>query len=335
MKLLRILGFPMALIYGSVVRIRNYFYDTGLFKANRFDTPTICVGNLSLGGTGKTPMVEFLVSAFSKSKKVAVLSRGYKRKSTGFVLAGPDSTVEELGDEPFQIFKKFPRMNVAVDSDRTNGIKRLQSELKPDLIILDDAFQHRKINPTFSILLTSFDKLYSEDYFLPFGTLRDARSQARRAQVIVVSKSPQNMTDNERERIVSKLKPERHQKVLFASLEYNEILKGSNADITFELLSKNDFTLVTGIANPSPLVAYLKRKGLKFEHLCFKDHHSFTSREMGNLNSKAFILTTEKDYVRLQGKVKNLAYIEIAHKFLNGGEQVLINELEGVTKLNF
>lgn len=335
MILLRIIGFPIALIYGSIVRVRNYFYDVGIFKSKKFDTPTICVGNLSLGGTGKTPMVEFLVSALQETSKVAVLSRGYRRKSNGFVLANSESRVEQLGDEPFQIHKKFENITVAVDADRRNGIARLENEVRPDLIILDDAFQHRKVSPTFSILLTAFDKLYSDDFFFPTGTLRDSQNQSERANAIVITKCPLDLSEDDRKRVVQKLKPKSNQKVLFSCLEYEEVFKGLDVVTTLESISEKNFTLVTGIADPVPLVDYLKKQGLKFEHLRFKDHHSFTTSEIDDLNQKEFILTTEKDFVRLQGKVGKLAYIEINHKFIDRGKKELLSEIEKITKLGF
>ncbi|MBM1108039.1 tetraacyldisaccharide 4'-kinase [Aurantibacter crassamenti] len=334
MILLRIISLPIAFVYGLIIHVRNYFYDTGLFKSKSFETPTICVGNLSLGGTGKTPMVEFLIAALQDDFKVAVLSRGYKRTSKGYVLAESNSTVESLGDEPYQIHKKFKQITLAVDADRKNGIRNLQSEIKPDVIILDDAFQHRKVEPTFSVLLTAFDKLYSEDYFIPFGTLRDGRNQAKRAQIIVVTKCPIDLSEQERNKVVKSLNPNKNQKVLFSHLDYGNILKGGVVDATLESISAINFTLVTGIANPVPLVHYLKEKQLNFEHLSFKDHHAFSTNEIENLNSKEFVLTTEKDFVRLQGKVQKLAYVEITHKFIDGGKALLLGELKNITKLN-
>jgi len=335
MLLQRILGFPFALIYGLVVHIRNYFYDLGLLKSKTFDTPTICVGNLSLGGTGKTPMVEFLVAALKDKLKVAVLSRGYRRKSTGFVLANSKSTVEDLGDEPFQIHKKFENLILAVDAKRSNGIRELERQLAPDLIILDDAYQHRKVSPAFSILLTSYDKLYTNDFFFPSGTLRDSRNQAKRANVIVVTKCPINLSNEEKIKIEKKLSPLKNQKVLFAYLEYAEELKGYGESIKLDFLNENKFTLVTGIANPKPMVEFLKNMDLQFEHLRYKDHHAFSKTEIDKLNTKSFVLTTEKDFTRLKAKVERLAYIEIRHKFMGEGKNELLLEIEKITKLSW
>ncbi|MEO9894351.1 tetraacyldisaccharide 4'-kinase [Aurantibacter sp.] len=335
MKLLRIIGLPVAFVYGLIIHMRNYLFDAGILKSKSFQTPTVCVGNLSLGGTGKTPMVEFLVEALHYHIKVAVLSRGYKRKSSGYVVADANSTVDTLGDEPFQIHKKFKQITLAVDSDRINGITTLEKTVSPSLIILDDAFQHRKVKPDFSILLTAFNNYYSDDYFLPYGTLRDSKNQAKRAQVIVVTKCPQELSLDKRMAIKERLKPLENQKVLFSFLAYNNRIKGLSKETTLDEIKNHNITLVTGIANPLPLMDYLRSKDLNFEHLRFKDHHDFSANEIRNLNSKDFVLTTEKDFVRLQGKVEELAYVEMAHQFMDDGKEQLIVELKKATKLNF
>lgn len=332
MIFLRILAFPIALIYGLVVRARNYFYDVGIFRSNKFETPTLCVGNLSLGGTGKTPMVEFLASELEEVFSIAVLSRGYKRKSRGFVLAGPESTVVAIGDEPYLLHTKFPKIVVAVDADRSNGIQLLENKVKPDLIILDDAFQHRKVKSSFSILLTSHNKLYCDDYFFPTGTLRDSRKEAKRANIIVVTKCPTNLSDAERQRIVKKLRPKPDQKVMFSFLEYGNSLKGVQGETTLMELKERTITLVTGIADPAPLIHYLSSKGLEFEHLRFNDHHSFTKNEIDHFNSKELILTTEKDFVRLQERVNDALYIEVRHRFFGKGASEMIEAIEKVMK---
>lgn len=279
-------------------------------------------------------MVEFLVAALKDRQKVAVLSRGYRRKSSGFVLANSQSTVAELGDEPFQIHKKFENLILAVDAKRINGIGQLERQMAPDLIILDDAYQHRKVRPTFSILLTSFDRLYSNDFFFPSGTLRDSRNQAKRANVIVVTKCPINLSDEEKAIVKKSLSPLKNQKVLFAYLEYAEEIKGLEESLKLDFLKEKKFTLVTGIANPKPLVDLLKKNDLQFEHLRYKDHHAFSKKEIEQLNAKSFVLTTEKDFARLQGKVERLAYIEIRHKFMGKGKEELLREIDNITKLS-
>lgn len=327
---LRKLAYPISLIYALVVYMRNFLYDVGIFKSKSFSTPTICVGNLSVGGTGKTPMVEFLISNLQKDAKVAVLSRGYKRKSKGFVLANQNTTVEDLGDEPFQIHSKFSQVIVAVDVDRRNGISNLEKNNSPDFIVLDDAFQHRKVKPTSSILLTTYSNLYFNDWYLPTGDLRDSKKEARRANFIVVTKCPPDLSKEDQKAIVDKLQAPKEQEVFFASIAYDNKIKGLNSAVNLETFRNKKVVLITGIANPKPLVDFLNQKDIAFEHLAYKDHHFFTPDELSLFNSKEIILTTEKDYVRLKGQVENLYYISIKHEFFNDGDKVLIREMKSL-----
>ncbi|MGB5822133.1 MAG: tetraacyldisaccharide 4'-kinase [Saonia sp.] len=330
MQLLRKIAFPISLVYALVVHLRNYLYDKGIFASKSFKTPTICVGNLSVGGTGKTPMIEFLVSELRDVYKIAVLSRGYGRRSKGFVWATVGIKVEELGDEPFQIRAKFPEITVAVDADRSNGISILEDRICPDIILLDDAYQHRKVKPSFSILLTAYDNLYSDDWYLPTGNLRDSRGQAKRADLIVVTKCPPDISDSEQVKIVKGLKPANHQQVLFSSLVYDQSLKGSDTPMSLEDLKEKEVTLVTGIARPKPLVSFLEKEGISFIHSSFMDHHFFTDKEIQFFNTKALVLTTEKDFVRLKGKVKHLYYIPVEHRFLLDGKEILRKKIKSL-----
>ena len=332
MQLLRKILFPVSLVYALVVYLRNYFYDKGIFSSKSFETPTVCIGNLSAGGTGKTPMVELLIALLKDNFKVAVLSRGYRRKSKGFVLANNEATVETLGDEPFQIFSKFPDITLAVDADRRNGIEILEKRMQPDVILLDDAYQHRKVSCGFSILLTSFGNLYVDDWYLPTGNLRDSKKEASRAAIIVVTKCPSDLSVDARNAIMVKLKPEPRQKVLFSYLDYDDTIKAVDDSISLEELRTKEVTLVTGIANPRPLLDYLKSKGLRFEHLKFKDHHDFSASELAVLREKQCILTTEKDFVRLKDKVDNLYFIPVKHRFFDDGESVLKRRLQEFMK---
>ena len=332
MQLLRKILFPVSLVYALVVYLRNYFYDKGIFSSKSFETPTVCIGNLSAGGTGKTPMVELLIALLKDNFKVAVLSRGYRRKSKGFVLADNEATVETLGDEPFQIFSKFPDITLAVDADRRNGIEILEKRMQPDVILLDDAYQHRKVSCGFSILLTSFGNLYVDDWYLPTGNLRDSKKEASRAAIIVVTKCPSDLSVDARNAIMVKLKPEPRQKILFSYLDYDDTIKAVDDSISLEELRTKEVTLVTGIANPQPLLDYLKSKGLRFEHLKFKDHHDFSASELAVLREKQCILTTEKDFVRLKDKVDNLYFIPVKHRFFDDGESVLKRRLQEFMK---
>jgi len=329
MWLLRKILFPFSLVYYLAVYLRNRFYDWGIFSSKSYHIPIICVGNLSVGGTGKTPMVELLISLFQDDHKVAILSRGYRRKSNGFVLATSDSSVDDLGDEPFQIHEKFNKVQVAVDGNRQNGIEILEEDVKPDVILLDDAFQHRKVKPAYSILLTAYDNLYTSDWYLPTGNLRDSKGEANRADIIVVTKRTAESSETARLKIKSKLNPKSHQKVLFSYLDYQTELLGNGFLKKIEDLKGKPITLVTGIANPKPLLQFLKQNAISFQHLAYKDHHNFSSQELENLKSKPNVLTTEKDYMRLKDAVE-CNYIGVKHIFFGNGMEELRTNLENI-----
>jgi tetraacyldisaccharide 4'-kinase len=300
MKLIRKITFPFVPIYYAVTSLRNKLYDLGIKKSTSYNFPVICVGNLSVGGTGKTPMIEYLIKLLKDDYKVATLSRGYKRKTKGFQLANETSSANTLGDEPFQFYSKFKNdILVAVDSDRNNGIKTLRLlGNKPEVVLLDDAFQHRKVKAGFNILLTTYHNLYAEDYVLPTGNLREPKIGSKRANIIVVTKCPVDLIEIEKNRILEKLNPENYQHVFFGFINY------ADAVLSFEgkmkLNELNDFVLVTGIANSNSLIEFLNQKQLKFEHLNFNDHHDFSSADIKVLESKKLIITTEKDFMRLK-----------------------------------
>ncbi|MCB0444426.1 MAG: tetraacyldisaccharide 4'-kinase [Gelidibacter sp.] len=318
MKLLRYILFPVVPIYFLVIWLRNKLYDFGLKSSVRYDLPIICVGNLSVGGTGKTPMIEYLIRFLQTDYKIATLSRGYKRSTKGFVIADKNATALSVGDEPFQFYQKFKNVIVSVDADRRNGIRQLlKLHPKPTLILLDDAFQHRKVKAGFNILLTAFDNLFTDDLLLPTGNLREPKSGAKRAHCIVVTKCPDTITANEKAKIVNKIQPLPHQKVFFSSIDYSNTINNGLKDFELDMLKGAKFTLVTGIANATPLVRYLKSQNLEFDHLNFKDHYEFTESDIKELKSKSAILTTEKDFVRLQPHFKNaenLYYLPIKIK---------------------
>ncbi len=330
MQLLRKIAFPFSLLYGLVVYLRNLCYDKGIFKSNSFKTPIVCIGNLSVGGTGKTPMIAFLLNIFKGDYKVAVLSRGYRRKTKGFLLATKNSTVAELGDEPFQLYSKYKNITLAVDANRSNGIKNLENLVKPELIFLDDAFQHRKVKPSIAILLTTFSKPYFNDCYLPTGDLRDSKKEAHRAALIIVTKCPDSITKRDKERIISLINPKKYQKVLFSKLAYDNHLIGVDKKIPLTDLDKKPFSLVTGIANPEPLVAYLKSIHLSFKHFEFPDHYFFKESDIAKFSKNEIIITTEKDFAKLKGIAKNVFYLGVKHDFFDDGELELRKAIKSI-----
>ncbi|WP_431137320.1 tetraacyldisaccharide 4'-kinase [Psychroserpens mesophilus] len=317
MKRLRNLLLPIVPIYYAVTWLRNTLYDLGWKSSTSYQIPIICVGNLSVGGTGKTPTIEYLIRLLIQNHKIATLSRGYKRESSGFIIADENATATSIGDEPFQFYKKFKDVTVAVDADRRHGIAKLMAQKQPDIILLDDAFQHRKVRAGFNILLTAYGNLYSDDLVLPTGNLREPKSGANRADVIIVTKCPEPLSEAEQISIIKRLKPLPNQNVFFSFIMYSEHIFNEQGNLALTDLNDEVFTLVSGIANPKPLQDHLESKGLKFEHLSFKDHHHFTDEEILSLKKKNRILTTEKDYVRLLPYFKDsnaLFYLPIEFK---------------------
>ena len=312
-------------MYYLVTWLRNKLYDVGVKRSMSYDFPVICVGNLSVGGTGKTPMIEYLIRLLKDDYKVATLSRGYKRKTEGFQLANENATAETIGDEPFQFYSKFKEdVLVAVDADRQNGIKNLQ-ELSPEVILLDDAYQHRKVKAGFNVLLTTYSNPYFKDFVLPAGNLREPRIGANRANIIVVTKSPEDLGENEKNRIVKRLNPNKNQSVFFSSITYSETVFSANGTKDVENLEA--FSLVTGIANATPLLGFLSAQKLKFEHLNFNDHHDFTKEELQTFEQKELIVTTEKDFMRLKqydSLKEKLFYLPISVKIDN---ETKLNEI--------
>jgi len=323
MKAIRYLLFPFAVLYDGVTSIRNTFYEKGVLKSTKFDLPVIAVGNLSVGGTGKTPMIEYLIRLL-KDKKVATLSRGYKRKTKGFILLHANHSSSDVGDEPLQFFQKFPEVAVAVDANRVNGIQQLQRKVNPEVILLDDAYQHRKVEAGFYVLLTKYDDLFINDLVLPTGNLRESRRGAKRADIIVVTKCPANLSSEEQNRIKSELQSFSDQPVFFSTIAYYKTTKGSN-EISLDDLKNYEVCLVTGIANPKPLLQFLTENNVQVQHERFPDHHEFSSNNIQQIqhrfdqisSSNKLLITTEKDYMRLSNKIEELSYIEIESRFLN------------------
>lgn len=331
----RILLLPFALFYRLGIGIRNWLYDKKIFKTAGFGLPLICVGNLSVGGTGKSPMVEYLVIMLKDKFRVATLSRGYKRKTKGYALAGAQTTALDIGDEPMQFHLKFPEIPVAVGEERILAIPQLLHD-KPETeaIILDDAFQHRSITAGLYILLTEYSNLFTRDFYLPTGDLRDLKSSYKRAEIIVITKCNTDLTVGEKTKLIDEIKPVKDQKIFFTAIEYGELYHISNKKI-FIADASTEILLVAGIANPKPLKQLLEEKSNSYHMLQFADHHIFTIDDLNEIRQKfenietknKIILTTEKDAVRLAKFTNEIAamplyVIPVRHRFLfNEGGQ--------------
>lgn len=305
-KYLRLLLFPFSIVYGIVIVLRNKFYDLGLFKSTQFDIPVICVGNLVVGGSGKSPVTEYLVNLLH-DRKIAILSRGYGRKTKGFILADKTATAQTIGDEPMQFYNKFKQVTVAVCEDRVKGINLLKDD--HDLILLDDAYQHRSVTPGFSILLFEYQKLLSPQFLLPAGNLREPFSGYKRAQALLVTKGPITLTEAERLKCAGKFNGEAKNEPSFSFITYGE-LKHLFSNITqscSSITSNTTVFLLTGIANPLPLVTHLKQYSATIQHHDYPDHYQFTMQNVVKLvqafhndpSKEKIIVTTEKDAQRL------------------------------------
>jgi tetraacyldisaccharide 4'-kinase len=323
MQLLRTLLFPFGILYGWITGLRNILYEKGWLKSVDYPFPVISVGNLSTGGTGKTPMIEYLIRFLKEEYDVAVLSRGYGRKTKGYLEVQTHHTAREVGDEPLQFKKKFPEIPVAVCGDRRKGIDLLKN--KAQVILLDDAFQHRRVSASISILLTPFNELFFNDFMLPTGNLREPRRGAGRADIIVVTKCPARVAYAKLQEIEFEMPLGDLQELYFATIGYDTYIFGKTEKLPLDYLSDKPFTLVTGIARPEPLVQFLKEKGLHFEHREFADHHEFTRAEIERLQQRELLLTTEKDYMRLQGKMDKYAlyYLPIRTRILKEQDEFL------------
>jgi tetraacyldisaccharide 4'-kinase len=304
---IRILLFPISLLYALVVILRNWCFDKKILASAQFNLPIICVGNLAVGGTGKSPMVELLIRMLKDRYEIAVLSRGYKRKTKGYALAGVHTTALDVGDEPMQFHSKFPEVAVAVGEERIVAIPQLLHD-RPNTqaVILDDAFQHRAVKAGMNVLLTDYSNLFTRDWWLPSGDLRDAPGGYRRADIIVVTKCPESLPEEERRAIIEEINPLNNQQVFFSSIQYGQpyhITKGTTTVIN----ERMEVLLVTGIANPAPLKRWLGDKAGSYYELAYSDHHIYTIddlkhmiRRYGNIaEPNKIILTTEKDAVRL------------------------------------
>lgn len=302
----RFLLFPFSLLYGLVIMFRNQLYNWGVLKSTKFDLPIICVGNLAVGGTGKTPVTEYLVDLLA-NYRVAILSRGYGRKTKGFIYADADANAQTIGDEPMQFHQKFPKVTVAVCEDRVKGINLLKDN--HDLIILDDAFQHRAVTPGFSILLFDFNKLQKMDWLLPAGNLRDTRSSRKRADILVVTKAPLPLLPHHMHESQNEIQPLGKQQIVFSFIKYGSLkhLFGADERLLAGLTAHTQIFLLSGIANTMPLVDELHKYSQHIHHHAYPDHHAFTEQNIIKLKAdfdnhhaqEKIIITTEKDAQRL------------------------------------
>jgi tetraacyldisaccharide 4'-kinase len=317
-------------------------FDKNILRSASFNFPVICVGNLAVGGTGKTPMVEYLIRLFEGKYNVATLSRGYKRKTKGFAIADENTTAIDIGDEPMQLHKKFPGVAVSVSEERVVGIPQLlYAKPETQVIILDDAFQHREIRAGLNILLTSYQNLFTRDFILPAGDLRDVKSSSKRAEIIIVTKCKSYLDEKERDSIIAEIAPLPQQKVFFTKIEYSS---------PYHLFSKErrildpkcHVLLVCGIADPGPIKEVLTTYVTSYEMLLYRDHHIFNTDDLKDIQKQfseiehqdKIILTTEKDGVRLAKFEKELSDLPIyvfpmAHKFLFGGDVEFDNAVNG------
>jgi tetraacyldisaccharide 4'-kinase len=334
----RILLLPFSLLYGFAIIIRNWLYNKKILRSADFNLPIICVGNLALGGTGKSPMVEYLIELLHNKFRIATISRGYKRKTKGYALANESTTALEIGDEPMQFYTKFPQVAVAVGEERMVAVPQLLHD-KPDteVIILDDAFQHRAIKAGLNILLTECNNLFTQDFFFPTGDLRDQKISAKRADIIIVTKCPSNLAETEKVKITEQLAVYKVEHIFFTATEYQTpyhiITKSKKL-----LLLNDEILLVYGIANPQPLKDYISENSAVYDEMSYGDHHIFSIDDLKDISKKfekikaadKFILTTEKDAVRLIKFKKQLAglplyVLPVKHKFLFNDESIFNN----------
>ena len=306
LSLLKYISLPFALLYGVIILLRNKFYDWRIFDSIGFNLPVICVGNITVGGTGKSPHIEYLIEQLKNEYKVATLSRGYRRHTRGFKLADANSNARDIGDEPFQFKSKYPAIEVCVAEERMTAIPELlQRKQDIQVILLDDAFQHRTVKAGLNILLTDYDRLFTRDFIMPFGLLRESRSAYQRADVVIITKCPQHLSEDEKQALITEINPMIHQQVYFSAIDYANIY--SLTPLKKEISKDTEVLLVTGIANPKPLQEKLEKEFKKVHCLPYKDHHYFSIDDLNEMNdafhhianSNKIIITTEKDAARL------------------------------------
>lgn len=304
---------PLSWLYGLGVKIRNWCFDTDILKQHSFTIPVISVGNITVGGCGKTPHVEYLIQLLNPNSKVAVLSRGYKRKSKGYILASSDTKMPQIGDEPYQMKNKFPDVHIAVDADRVHGIKRIlkdESTNDTDVILLDDAYQHRYVKPGLNILLVDYHRLIIYDRMLPAGRLREHHDTKERADIVIVTKCPEYLKPMDYRVITKALELRPYQQLYFTGISYDELQAFKNGSCRRRLISispDENILLISGIASPEQLIADISTVCKNVTTLIYSDHHTFSRNDIETINrtfaeikGSKIIITTEKDAVRLR-----------------------------------
>lgn len=343
---------PLSWIYGGIVRLRNLLFDMGVLRSRSFDVPMIAVGNITVGGTGKTPHVEYLIELLKDKFNVAVLSRGYKRKSRGFVLAGAESGVRELGDEPFQMKLKYPDIAIAVDKNRCHGMDRLTDNTTVkdvDVVLLDDAFQHRYIKPGINILLVDYHRLIIYDKMLPAGRMREPLSGKNRADIVIVTKCPKDIKPMEFRVIMKTMDLYPYQNLYFTTLGYGNLKQVfGNETRTLDSLKDESILLITGIASPDQMIMDLREHSEDITPMTFGDHHAFTSRDVNRINRTfadmtlpKIIITTEKDAARLislkglsDDVRKSMYALPVKIRFMLGQEEAFNENIIGYVRKN-
>jgi tetraacyldisaccharide 4'-kinase len=339
-KKIAILTYPLSLLYGFIVLVRNILFDLKILKSTEFGIPVISVGNITVGGTGKTPHIEYLVRLLKDEFTIALLSRGYKRKTRDFIMADPDSPSSDIGDEPKQLKNKFPDVHVAVDRKRVHGIMMLQKKLKNlKVVLLDDAYQHRYVNPGVSILLIDYTQPVYCDHLLPYGNLRENKYEIRRADIIIITKSPKTLKPIEKKILIKELKILPYQFLYFTNYEYKNpepVFAEISNSLNLKDIKKSGsaILIVTGIARPQPLAVFLKNYSKSVHEMKYPDHHKWTSYDLNKIKDRftaiksktKYIFTTEKDAVRLRelaiipDELKTSMYtIPVEVQFLYGG----------------
>lgn len=326
MSVIRFLVFPLSIIFKFVTDLRNKLYDCNFLKSEKISVPVISVGNLSTGGTGKTPMVDFIINNLKKDYDISVLSRGYKRKLKGFIEIKNNDNPIQVGDEPFLLKSNHVEVPIFVCEDRVEGANKIISESDTNLILMDDAFQHRKISRNLDIVLTDYNNLFYKDYLLPYGYLRESRKNINRADIIIVTKCPLDFNKADANKIKNQINPKKTQSLFFSQINYSEILYGFK-EVPFRSITNSKLTLVTGIANSQPLKEYLRKNNVIFNHFEYPDHYNYSMKDVNKIlatTKNNLILTTKKDYYKLsQFKIDNLLYIDIEVKFFDGKQRFL------------